>query len=161
MTWNWPLNGEGIVNKEVFVKPVDEILQYNFKQVAILSIAYAVTFGAELAVIFMLPLFFKDTFLVPMFLAGVFGACFAVIDVLSCPSGGFISDKYGRKTLLVLLLAGASLGFFAMSQISADWPIVSAHKSTYLPYWFFSASFFRVALIFHGSNASIFSIVSA
>lgn len=114
------------VNKEIFVKPVDEIMQYNFKQVAILSVAYAVTFGAELAVVSMLPLFFKDTFLIPMALAGVFGACFAVTDVLSCPSGGFISDKFGRKSSLVLLLTGAAFGFFAMSQISAEWPIALA-----------------------------------
>lgn len=111
------------VNKEIFVKPVDEILQYNFKQVAILGIAYAVTFGAELAVVSMLPLFFRDTFLIPMSLAGIFGACFAVTDVLSCPSGGFISDKFGRKTSLVILLIGAAIGFFAMSQISDEWPI--------------------------------------
>jgi len=76
------------VNKEIFHTPVDEILQYNFKQVAILSIAYAVTFGAELAVVSMLPLFFKTTFMIPMALAGIFGACFAVTDVISCPSGG-------------------------------------------------------------------------
>jgi len=114
------------VNKEIFVKPVDEILQYNFKQVAILSIAYAVTFGAELAVVSMLPLFFKDTFMIPVALAGMFGACFAVTDVLSCPSGGFISDKFGRKTSLVVLLAGAAIGFFAMSQINGDWPIALA-----------------------------------
>ncbi|OUS28434.1 MFS transporter [Gammaproteobacteria bacterium 45_16_T64] len=114
------------VNKEIFVTPVEEILQYNFKQVAILSIAYAVTFGAELAVVSMLPLFFKDTFLIPMSLAGMFGACFAITDVLSCPSGGFISDKFGRKTSLVILLSGAAIGFFAMSQIDDQWPIAMA-----------------------------------
>ena len=114
------------VNKEIFVQPVDELMQYNFKQVAILSVAYAVTFGAELAVVSMLPLFFKDTFLIPVALAGLFGACFAVIDVFSCPSGGFISDKFGRKGSLVILLGGAALGFLLMSQITAEWPIALA-----------------------------------
>jgi len=114
------------VNKEIFVKPVDKILQYNFKQVAILSIAYAVTFGAELAVVSMLPLYFRDTFLIPVSLAGILGACFAATDMLSCPSGGFISDKFGRKMSLVVLLAGAAVGFLAMSQITADWPIALA-----------------------------------
>jgi len=111
------------VNKEIFHTPVQDVLQYNFKQVAILSIAYAVTFGTELAVVSMLPLFFKDTFLIPVSLAGIFGACFAVTDVLSCPSGGFISDKFGRKASLVVLLSGAALGFFGMSQINGEWPI--------------------------------------
>ena len=114
------------VNKEIFHKPVAEMLRYNFKQVAILSIAYAVTFGSELAVVSMLPLFFKDTFLIPAALAGIFGASFAVIDVLSCPSGGFISDSFGRKKSLVIALAGAAVGFFAMSQITGEWPIALA-----------------------------------
>ncbi|PCI44264.1 MAG: MFS transporter [Moraxellaceae bacterium] len=114
------------VNKEIFVKPVDEILQYNFKQVAILSIAYAVTFGSELAVVSMLPIFFKSTFLIPISLAGMLGACFAVTDVLSCPSGGAISDKFGRKGSLVILLCGAAIGFYAMSHINGEWPIAVA-----------------------------------
>lgn len=111
------------VNKDIFHKPVEAMLQYKFKQVAILSIAYAVTFGAELAVVSMLPLFFKDTFLIPIALAGMFGASFAVIDVLSCPSGGWISDKFGRKQSLVILLSGAAIGFYVMSQINSAWPI--------------------------------------
>ncbi len=114
------------VNKDIFEKPVADVLKYNFKQVAILSIAYAVTFGSELAVVSMLPLFFKNTFLIPAALAGIFGASFAIIDVLSCPSGGWISDNNGRKKSLVILLSGASVGFFAMSQITADWPIALA-----------------------------------
>ncbi len=114
------------VNHEIFEKPVEEMMRYNFKQVAILSIAYAVTFGSELAVVSMLPLFFKDTFLIPAALAGIFGASFAVIDILSCPSGGWISDNFGRKKSLVILLIGASIGFLAMSQITSDWPIALA-----------------------------------
>ena len=114
------------VNKEILVKPAAEMMSYKFKQVAILSIAYAVTFGSELAVVSMLPLFFKDTFLIPAALAGMFGASFAVVDVLSCPSGGWISDNFGRKRSLVLLLAGAAVGFFFMGQISSEWPIAAA-----------------------------------
>jgi len=114
------------VNKDIFVKPVPDIHRYKFKQVAILSIAYAVTFGSELAVVSMLPLFFKETFLIPVALAGLFGACFALTDIISCPSGGFISDKFGRKRSLVLLLLGAAIGFLGMSQISGEWPIAMA-----------------------------------
>jgi len=128
------------VNKEMFETPVDEVLQYKFKQVAILSIAYAVTFGTELAVVSMLPLFFKDVFLIPMALAGIFGACFAVVDVFSCPSGGFISDKFGRKNSLVILLCGASVGFFAMSQITADWPIALAVATMMVSSFFLGAA---------------------
>jgi NNP family nitrate/nitrite transporter-like MFS transporter len=74
----------------------------------------------------MLPLFFKETFAVPVSVAGIFGACFATVDIISCPSGGWISDKFGRKKSLVILLSGASLGFLFMSQITSDWPIFLA-----------------------------------
>ena len=77
-------------------------------------------------VVSMLPLFFKDTFMIPIALAGIFGACFAVVDVFSCPSGGFISDKFGRKNSLVILLAGAAIGFLGMSMITPEWPIAMA-----------------------------------
>jgi NNP family nitrate/nitrite transporter-like MFS transporter len=74
----------------------------------------------------MLPLFFKETFAVPVSIAGMLGACFATVDVISCPSGGWFSDKFGRKKSLVILLIGASVGFFLMSKINSDWPIYLA-----------------------------------
>ncbi len=114
------------VNKDIFKNPVDELMQYKFKQVAILSLAYAVTFGVELSVVSMLPLFFKETFALPVSLAGILAACFAAVDVASCPSGGWISDRFGRKISLVILLVGASLGFLLMSQINSEWPIALA-----------------------------------
>ncbi len=61
-----------------------------------------------------------------MALAGIFGASFAIIDVLSSPSGGFISDTFGRKRSLVIALAGAAVGFFVMSLITAEWHIAFA-----------------------------------
>jgi MFS transporter, NNP family, nitrate/nitrite transporter len=114
------------LNQQVFSKPVDKLQQYKFKQVAILSLAYAVTFGSELAVVSMLPMFFQNTFAIPVALAGIFGACFAGVDIASCPSGGWISDKFGRKKSLVVLLVGAAIGFFVMSMITSDWPIALA-----------------------------------
>lgn len=114
------------LNVHIFSQPVDKLQQYKFKQVVILSIAYAVTFGSELAVVSMLPMFFQSTFAVPVALAGVFGACFAAVDITSCPSGGWISDKFGRKKSLVILLLGAAIGFFVLSTINSDWPIALA-----------------------------------
>jgi MFS transporter, NNP family, nitrate/nitrite transporter len=114
------------LNVQVFVRPVDKLQQYKFKQVVILSIAYAVTFGSELAVVSMLPMFFQNTFAAPVALAGILGACFAVVDVASCPSGGWISDKFGRKKSLVILLLGAAVGFFVLSTITSSWPIALA-----------------------------------
>ncbi len=114
------------VNAEIFTKPVPEMHQYKFKQVTILSMAYAVTFGTELAVVSMLPLFFLDTFGTSAVVAGLLASCFAAMDIISCPSGGWLSDKYGRKKTLIILLIGLAAGFVLMSQINSEWPIFLA-----------------------------------
>lgn len=114
------------VNREIFTKPVPEMHRYKFKQVAILSIAYSVTFGAELAVVSMLPLFFSNTFGVSAIAAGLLAACFAGVDIISCPTGGAVSDRWGRKKSLTTLLSMAAIGFLLMSQINSHWPIALA-----------------------------------
>ncbi len=111
------------VNAGILKDPVPKIHRYKFKQVAILSLAYAVTFGTELAVISMLPLFFIDTFEIPIVTAGILASCYAFVDIISCPSGGWISDKFGRKKSLIVLLSGIVLGFLIMSQINTSWSI--------------------------------------
>ena len=62
------------VNKEIFVKPVEPMHRYEFKQVAVLNILYFATFGSELAVVSMLPLFFADTFGLSPVVAGLVGS---------------------------------------------------------------------------------------
>lgn len=114
------------VNAEVFKRPVAEIYRYKFKQVGILSLAYAVTFGTELAVVSMLPLFFMDTFSASAITAGLLAATFAGMDIISCPAGGWLSDRLGRKKTLVILLSGLTAGFLIMSQINSDWPVYLA-----------------------------------
>jgi len=114
------------VNSDVFVRDVPDIHQYKFKQVGILSLAYAVTFGAELAVVSMLPLFFLNTFETTAIVAGLLSACFAGMDIISCPSGGWLSDRFGRKKTLLILLMSLTVGFLCMSQINSDWPIALA-----------------------------------
>ena len=114
------------VNAEIFHKKVPEIHQYKFKQVTILSLGYAVTFGTELAVVSMLPLFFLDTFHTSAVAAGMLAACFAGMDIISCPSGGWLSDRFGRKKTLVALLTVLTGGFLLMSQINSEWPIFMA-----------------------------------
>lgn len=111
------------VNKEMFKTPVPEIQQYKFKQVAVLNILYFATFGSELAVVSMLPLFFADTFGLSAVMAGMVASAYAFMNLMSRPGGGLISDKFGRKKTLLILTAGLAVGYFAMSLIDASWPV--------------------------------------
>lgn len=114
------------VNKEVFKTPVDPIHQYSFKQVAVLNVLYFATFGSELAVVSMLPLFFSETFDLNIVYAGLLASSYAFMNLMSRPLGGWISDKYGRKKTLMILTTGLSLGYATMASITGDWPLVFA-----------------------------------
>ena len=110
-------------NREVFTSTIPELHRYKFKQVAILNLCYLITFGSELAVVSMLPLFFLDTFAVTPVIAGMLASAFAFMNLLSRPAGGWISDIFGRRKTLLVTIAGLSLGYFAMSLIDASWAI--------------------------------------
>ncbi|MEZ9858647.1 NarK family nitrate/nitrite MFS transporter [Vibrio splendidus] len=111
------------VNKNVFKEEVPEIHQYKFKQVAVLNILYFATFGSELAVVSMLPLFFSDTFELTPVLAGMVASAYAFMNLMSRPGGGWISDKFGRKPTLLILTIGLAVGYFAMGQVDSTWPV--------------------------------------
>ncbi|WP_375748253.1 NarK family nitrate/nitrite MFS transporter [Vibrio sp. HN007] len=111
------------VNKTVFEKPVEEVHQYKFKQVAVLNVLYFATFGSELAVVSMLPLFFSETFELSPVLAGMVASAYAFMNLMSRPGGGWISDRFGRKSTLLILTAGLAVGYFVMGQVGSDWPV--------------------------------------
>lgn len=116
------------VNEEHLSHPIDPIHRYKFKQVAILDLAYLITFGSELAVVSILPLFFYETFHeaqgVTMVEAGLLASGFAFMNLVARPGGGWISDKFGRKLSLTLFILGLAIGYFCMSLINADWPVL-------------------------------------
>jgi len=118
------------VNKEHLQQPIEDIHRYKFKQVAILDLAYFITFGSELAVVSMLPMYFFEIFHdsqgITMVEAGLLGGSFAFINLVARPMGGWISDKFGRKLSLTVFVLGLSAGYFGMSQISSTWSITLA-----------------------------------
>ncbi len=115
------------VNAEHLRKGVPEHEKYPFKQVAILDIAYFTTFGSELAVVSMLPLFFLETFssLTPV-TAGLLASGYAFMNLVSRPLGGWFSDKFGRRKSMVLLIGGLAAGYLLMGTINSSWPIAAA-----------------------------------
>ena len=107
-------------------KGIPEIQQYKFKQVAVLNILYFATFGSELAVVSMLPSFFKDTFGLTTAAAALVASSYAFMNLMSRPGGGFISDRFGRKKTLLILTAGLAFGYLGMSMVGSSWPLPAA-----------------------------------
>jgi NNP family nitrate/nitrite transporter-like MFS transporter len=114
------------INRHVFTEEIPEFERYKFKQVAVLDLAYLVTFGSELAVVSMLPLFFKDTFEISQVEAGLLASGYAFMNLVARPGGGLISDRFGRKKTLLVLLTGLAAGYLLMSQIDSGWPLMLA-----------------------------------
>lgn len=136
------------INKHVFFETLPEIEQYKFKQVAIINLSYFVTFGSELAVVSMLPLFFLDTFGLSQTTAGLLAGSFSFTNLFARPLGGLLSDKAGRKRSLVFLLSGLSIGYFLMGQINASWPLSMAVLLT-----------FSCAMLVTSGNGAVFAMV--
>lgn len=136
------------VNAKIFSETVPEIHRYKFKQVAILNLSYLVTFGSELAVVSMLPLFFKDTFDISQVQAGLIASSFALMCLVARPLGGLVSDKFGRKNTLSTMLIGMTFGFVLMSQINSSWSIILAVIVTVL-----------CAMFVLGGAGAVFAIV--
>lgn len=97
--------------------------RYKFKQVAILSLSYFASFGSEIAVVSMLPIFFMDTFGLTPVQAGLSTAGFVVANLVARPAGGWMSDRIGRRLALCIQLGGLAVGYALMSFIDASWPL--------------------------------------
>jgi len=119
------------VNHEHLKEGVPEMQRYKFKQVAILNWSYFATFGSELAVVSMLPLFFLETFdgLSPV-KAGLLASGFAFMNLVARPGGGWLSDNFGRRKTMLILICGLAAGYFMLSQINGAWWIPLAVAAT-------------------------------
>ena len=99
--------------------------RYPFASVLVLSLAYFVTFGAELTVVSLLPTFFAQTFGLQIAAASAAGSAFAFTNLVTRPGGGIASDVAASRTrVLVVLLGGTAVTFVAMSTMSGGWPII-------------------------------------
>ncbi len=97
--------------------PEDE--KFHFSSVGALNMTYFANFGAELAVVSMLPLFFENTFKITPQMAGLVAGSFAVINLIARPLGGYLSDKMNsRKKTMLIYMIGIAFGFFLMGLIS-------------------------------------------
>jgi MFS transporter, NNP family, nitrate/nitrite transporter len=101
--------------------------RYPLSSVAVLCLAYACTFGSELAVVSMLPTFFTDTCGLGAEAAGFAAGSFAFFNIVTRPGGGLLSDLLGsRRRTLVAMLGGLTAGFVLMATLGAAWPVALA-----------------------------------
>lgn len=107
---------------------VPESEKFPFSSVGALNTTYFANFGAELAVVSMLPAFFYDVFeplknaegerIVTIAVAGLVAGSFAFINLIARPLGGYLSDKMGsRKKTMLMYMIGIAIGFAAMGFI--------------------------------------------
>jgi MFS transporter, NNP family, nitrate/nitrite transporter len=98
--------------------------RYEFRQVALLELAYVVSFGAELATVTMLPTFFEKTFATTALYGSLLAATYSCLNLVSRPSGGWLSDRVGsRKWTMVLCCVGIGLSYLVAQGISKTWAI--------------------------------------
>ena len=118
--------------------------KYHFTSIGALNSTYFANFGAELAIVSMLPMFFYEVFstlvkangdrIMTLQLAGLVAGSFAVINLIARPLGGLISDKMGnRKRTMLMYMAGIVLGFFLMATIAKYGPISTEGIRTLVP----------------------------
>jgi NNP family nitrate/nitrite transporter-like MFS transporter len=102
--------------------------KYHWGSVAALNSTYFANFGAELAVVSMLPAFFETTFepltdsagqpIVTATVAGIVASSFAFVNLVARPLGGYLSDRLAnRKRTMLLYILGIVVGFFLMGFI--------------------------------------------
>jgi NNP family nitrate/nitrite transporter-like MFS transporter len=123
--------------------------RYPFASVAVLSLAYACTFGSELAAVSFLPTFFEDTWGLSTAVAGAAASAFAVMNLVSRPAGGVISDLVAsRRRWLTTLLGALALGYLVLSRLGGGWPLGVA-----------IAAVLATSLFAQAGNGAVYAIV--
>ena len=121
------------VNVPMLKAGIPEDDKYPFTSVAALNVTYFANFGAELAVVSMLPMFFAATWKLDPTVAGLVASTFAFVNLWARPLGGYISDKVGNRRLVMLVyMFGIGIGFGLMGLLNAEWPLFIAVVFTIL-----------------------------
>ena len=114
--------------------------RYQFGQVALLEFTYITSFGSELAAVSMLPAFFEKTFGLEHVVAGMIASIYPFMNLISRPSGGLISDKFGsRKWTMTIISGGIGVSYLIAHFINKSWPIPLAIAVTILAAYFAQA----------------------
>jgi MFS transporter, NNP family, nitrate/nitrite transporter len=115
------------VNLPILRKGVPADDRYPFSSVAALNTTYFANFGAELAVVSMLPMFFQETWGLNPVTAGLIASAFAFVNLVARPMGGLVSDRLGnRRFVMLAYMLGIAGGFMMMGLLNSSWPLIIA-----------------------------------
>jgi MFS transporter, NNP family, nitrate/nitrite transporter len=115
------------VNLPILKRGVPKDDRYPFSSVAALNTTYFANFGAELAVVSMLPFFFQETWGLSPVSAGMIAASFAFVNLVARPMGGLVSDRMGnRRFVMLAYMLGIAIGFALMGLLNSAWPLAIA-----------------------------------
>ncbi|MBW7057619.1 MFS transporter [Paracoccus bogoriensis] len=115
------------VNVPILRRGVPEDDRYPFSSVAALNTTYFANFGAELAVVSMLPMFFQETWGLSAVAAGMIASAFAFVNLFARPMGGLVSDRFGnRRFVMMAYMLGIAIGFALMGLMDSRWPLIVA-----------------------------------
>ncbi len=110
-----------LFNRDNLSNSVAKIHRYKFKQVAMLDLAYAVTFGSEVAIVSTLPLLFVTEYGYTPSKAALLAGIFMAMNLIARPGGGYLSDIYGRKKTLLMTVIGSAIGYLGLSLMTPNW----------------------------------------
>jgi NNP family nitrate/nitrite transporter-like MFS transporter len=166
------------VNLPYLRKGVPEQERYHWGSVAALNSTYFANFGAELAVVSMLPLFFETVFspltnseggpIVTATVAGFVAASFAFVNLVARPLGGYLSDRLkSRKRTMLGYILGIVVGFTLMAFISKWMPGVDSEGLRNLApafdgiWWLVIAVVFTVfaSVFVQGAEGATFAVI--
>lgn len=165
------------VNLPVLRAGVPESEKYRWGDVAALNSTYFANFGAELAVVSMLPMFFENVFrnltnnqgnlIMTATLAGIIASTFAFVNLFARPLGGLLSDKLSnRKRTMLIYMLGIAIGFFFMALIAKYGPMDAGGTRLLDPlyngmWWLVVAIIITVAtsMFVQGAEGATFAII--
>lgn len=115
------------VNLPILKRGVPEDDRYPYKSVAALHVTYFANFGAEIAVVSILPMFFLMTWGLSPVQAGLVASTFAFVNLVARPLGGLVSDRFGnRRFVMAAYMFGIGIGAVLMGLLDSSWPLVIA-----------------------------------
>ena len=85
-----------------------------------LALLYFVTFGGFVAMAVFLPKLLRDWFDISLTNAGLRAAGFTVVATFARPLGGYLSDRVGAATVLVVVFIGAGIDAAWLAYIAGD-----------------------------------------